>query len=152
MESFQRSLDYDRDLQDGVAAYQNGDFERYLAKVFDDAGRSSQAATKAKAQFLAAYNRLRAPRATPSATTSDHAPHGSSRRRAARPRPRRGLRARGSLADCHAAPAATAATDFEAERNAAAQPRGRRGRREADQNETATTRHREAADGEATGR
>jgi predicted Ser/Thr protein kinase len=62
VESFQRSLDYDRDLQDGVAAYQNGDFERYLAKVFDDAGRSSQAATKAKGQFLAAYNRLRASR------------------------------------------------------------------------------------------
>ena len=62
VESFQRSLDYDRDLQDGAAAYQNGDFERYLAKVFDDSGRSSQAATKAKAQFLAAYNRLRASR------------------------------------------------------------------------------------------
>jgi hypothetical protein len=62
VESFQRSLDYDRDLQDGVAAYKNGDFERYLAKVFDDAGRSSQAATKAKGQFLAAYNELRASR------------------------------------------------------------------------------------------
>jgi predicted Ser/Thr protein kinase len=62
VESFERSLDYDRDLQDGVAAYQNGDFERYLAKVFDDAGRSSEAATKAKGQFLAAYNRLRASR------------------------------------------------------------------------------------------
>jgi predicted Ser/Thr protein kinase len=62
VESFQRSLDYDRDLQDGVAAYQNGDFERYLAKVFYDAGRSSEAATKAKGQFLAAYNKLRASR------------------------------------------------------------------------------------------
>jgi predicted Ser/Thr protein kinase len=62
VESFERSLDYDRDLQDGVAAYQNGDFERYLAKVFDDAGRSSQAATKAKGQFLAAYNKVRASR------------------------------------------------------------------------------------------
>jgi predicted Ser/Thr protein kinase len=62
VESFERSLDYDRDLQDGVAAYQNGDFERYLAKVFDDAGRSSQAATKAKGQFLAAYNKLRSSR------------------------------------------------------------------------------------------
>jgi hypothetical protein len=62
VESFERSLDYDRDLKDGVAAYQNGDFERYLAKVFDDAGRSSQAATKAKGQFLAAYNKLRASR------------------------------------------------------------------------------------------
>jgi hypothetical protein len=62
VESFERSLDYDRDLQDGVAAYQNGDFERYLAKVFDDAGRSSEAATKAKGQFLAAYNKLRASR------------------------------------------------------------------------------------------
>jgi predicted Ser/Thr protein kinase len=62
IESFARSLDYDRDLQDGVAAYEQGDFERYLAKVFDDAGRSSQAATKAKGQFLAAYNALRASR------------------------------------------------------------------------------------------
>jgi predicted Ser/Thr protein kinase len=62
VESFERSLDYDRDLQDGVAAYQNGDFERYLAKVFDDAGRSSEAATKAKRQFLEAYNELRASR------------------------------------------------------------------------------------------
>jgi predicted Ser/Thr protein kinase len=62
VESFERSLDYDRDLQDGVAAYQNGDFERYLAKVFDDAGRSSEAATKAKRQFLDAYNKLRATR------------------------------------------------------------------------------------------
>jgi hypothetical protein len=62
VESFERSLDYDRDLKDGVAAFQNGDFERYLAKVFDDAGRSSQAATKAKGQFLAAYNKLRASR------------------------------------------------------------------------------------------
>jgi predicted Ser/Thr protein kinase len=62
VESFERSLDYDRDLQDGVAAYQNGDFERYLAKVFDDAGRSSEAATKAKRQFLNAYNKLRASR------------------------------------------------------------------------------------------
>ena len=62
IESFARSLDYDRDLQDGVAAYEKGDFERYLAKVFDDAGRSSDAATKAKGQFLAAYNELRASR------------------------------------------------------------------------------------------
>jgi hypothetical protein len=62
VESFERSLDYDRDLQDGVAAYQNGDFERYLAKVFDDAGRSSEAATKAKREFLTAYNKLRASR------------------------------------------------------------------------------------------
>ena len=62
IESFARSLDYDRDLQDGVAAYEKGDFERYLAKVFDDAGRSSEAATKAKGQFLAAYNELRASR------------------------------------------------------------------------------------------
>jgi predicted Ser/Thr protein kinase len=62
VESFERSLDYDRDLQDGVAAYQNGDFARYLTKVFDDAGRSSEAATKAKRQFLAAYNELRASR------------------------------------------------------------------------------------------
>jgi hypothetical protein len=62
IESFARSLDYDRDLQDGIAAYEKGDFERYLAKVFDDAGRSSQAATKAKGQFLAAYNELRASR------------------------------------------------------------------------------------------
>jgi predicted Ser/Thr protein kinase len=62
VESFERSLDYDRDLQDGVAAFQNGDFERYLAKVFDDAGRSSEAATKAKREFLAAYNKLRASR------------------------------------------------------------------------------------------
>ncbi|MGZ6644612.1 MAG: protein kinase domain-containing protein, partial [Solirubrobacteraceae bacterium] len=62
IESFARSLDYDRDLQDGVAAYEKGDFERYLAKVFDDAGRSSEAATNAKGQFLAAYNELRASR------------------------------------------------------------------------------------------
>ena len=65
IESFARSLDYDRDLQDGVAAYEKGDFERYLAKVFDDAGRSSDAATTAKGQFLAAYNELRASRGRP---------------------------------------------------------------------------------------
>jgi hypothetical protein len=32
VESFQRSLDYDRDLLDGAAAYQSGDFERYIAQ------------------------------------------------------------------------------------------------------------------------
>ena len=32
VESFERSLDYDRDLQDGAAAYQSGDFERYIAR------------------------------------------------------------------------------------------------------------------------
>jgi hypothetical protein len=62
VESFERSLDYDRDLQDGVTAYQNGDFERYLAKVFEDATRSSEAATRAKGQFLDVYNKLRASR------------------------------------------------------------------------------------------
>ena len=62
VESFQRSLDYDRDLQDGAAAYESGDFERYIAKVFDDALRSNDAATKAKRAFLDAYNKLRASR------------------------------------------------------------------------------------------
>ncbi|HEX5898636.1 MAG TPA: protein kinase [Solirubrobacteraceae bacterium] len=65
VESFQRSLDYDRDLQDGAAAYQSGDFERYIAKVFDDALRSNDAATKAKRAFLGAYNKLRASRGQP---------------------------------------------------------------------------------------
>ena len=65
VESFQRSLDYDRDLQDGAAAYQSGDFERYIAKVFDDALRSNDAATKAKRAFLGAYNELRASRGKP---------------------------------------------------------------------------------------
>jgi predicted Ser/Thr protein kinase len=65
VESFQRSLDYDRDLQDGAAAYQNGDFERYIAKVFDDALRSNDAATKAKRAFLGAYNKLRSSRGKP---------------------------------------------------------------------------------------
>jgi predicted Ser/Thr protein kinase len=65
VESFQRSLDYDRDLQDGAAAYQSGDFDRYIAKVFDDALRSNDAATKAKREFLAAYNKLRAGRGKP---------------------------------------------------------------------------------------
>ena len=65
VESFQRSLDYDRDLQDGAAAYQSGDFERYIAKVFDDALRSNDAATKAKRAFLGAYNKLRASRGKP---------------------------------------------------------------------------------------
>ena len=36
--------------------------EGTVVEVFDDAGRSSQAATKAKGQFLAAYNQLRASR------------------------------------------------------------------------------------------
>jgi predicted Ser/Thr protein kinase len=62
VESFQRSLDFDRDLQDGLAAYQNGDFDRYSAKVFDDAQRSNDAATTAKREFLDAYNKLRASR------------------------------------------------------------------------------------------
>jgi hypothetical protein len=65
VESFQRSLDYDRDLQDGAAAYQSGDFERYIAKVFDDALRSNDAATKAKRAFLGAYNKLRSSRGKP---------------------------------------------------------------------------------------
>ena len=65
VESFERSLDYDRDLQDGAAAYQSGDFERYIAKVFDDALRSNDAATQAKRAFLGAYNRLRASRGKP---------------------------------------------------------------------------------------
>ena len=62
VESFERSLDYDRDLQDGVAAYQSGDFERYIAKLFEDRQRSNDAATKAKRDFLDAYNKLRASR------------------------------------------------------------------------------------------
>jgi serine/threonine-protein kinase len=65
VESFQRSLDYDRDLQDGAAAYESGDFDRYIAKVFDDALRSNEAATKAKRAFLGAYNKLRASRGKP---------------------------------------------------------------------------------------
>ena len=65
VDSFERSLDYDRDLQDGAAAYQSGDFERYIAKVFDDALRSNDAATQAKRAFLGAYNRLRATRGRP---------------------------------------------------------------------------------------
>ena len=87
----QRSLDYDRDLQDGVAAYQSGDFERYIAKVFDDAGRSNQAATKAKRAVPGAYNELRASRG--SAPVGDdfyRAPPRSDRRRAARRRPAAG--------------------------------------------------------------
>jgi hypothetical protein len=62
VESFQRSLDFDRDLQDGLAAYEKGDFDRYITKVFDDAQRSNDAATKAKREFLDAYNKLRATR------------------------------------------------------------------------------------------
>jgi predicted Ser/Thr protein kinase len=62
VDSFARSLDYDRDLQDGVAAYQSGDFERYIAKLFEDRQRSNDAATKAKRDFLDAYNKLRASR------------------------------------------------------------------------------------------
>ena len=62
VESFARSLDYDRDLQDGVAAYQSGDFARYIAKLFEDRQRSNDAATKAKRDFLDAYNKLRASR------------------------------------------------------------------------------------------
>jgi hypothetical protein len=34
----------------------------YIAKVFDDALRSNDAATRAKRAFLSAYNRLRASR------------------------------------------------------------------------------------------
>ena len=47
------------------AAYQSGDFERYIAKVFDDALRSPAAATKAKRDFLGAYNKLRSSRGKP---------------------------------------------------------------------------------------
>jgi hypothetical protein len=65
VESFERSLDYDRDLRDGAAACQSGDFERYIAKVFDDALRSNDAATRAKRAVLGAYNRLRASRGRP---------------------------------------------------------------------------------------
>ena len=52
--------------QDALRAYQSGDFERYIAKVFDDAVRSATAATEAKRAFLGRpYNRLRASRGRP---------------------------------------------------------------------------------------
>jgi hypothetical protein len=65
VDSFQASLDYDRDLQDGIAAYESGDFGRYINKVFDDAKRSNDAATNAKRAFLGAYNQLRSSRGQP---------------------------------------------------------------------------------------
>jgi hypothetical protein len=49
----------------GAAAYRSGDFERYIAKVFDDALRSNAAATTAKRAFLGAYNKLRSSRGKP---------------------------------------------------------------------------------------
>jgi predicted Ser/Thr protein kinase len=62
VEAFRRSLDNDRDFQDGVAAYESGDFARFATKVYDDAFASNDAATTAKKAFLDAYNALRAKR------------------------------------------------------------------------------------------
>jgi predicted Ser/Thr protein kinase len=65
VEAFRRSLDNDRDFQDGIAAYASGDFTRFATKVYDDAFASNDAATAAKKQFLDAYNALRAKRGLP---------------------------------------------------------------------------------------
>jgi predicted Ser/Thr protein kinase len=62
VEAFRRSLDNDRDFQDGIAAYESGDFDRFATKVYDDAFASNDAATAAKKAFLDAYNALRAKR------------------------------------------------------------------------------------------
>jgi serine/threonine-protein kinase len=62
VEAFRRSLDNDRDFQDGIAAYDSGDFDRFATKVYDDAFASNDAATAAKKAFLDAYNALRAKR------------------------------------------------------------------------------------------
>jgi serine/threonine-protein kinase len=62
VEAFRRSLDNDRDFQDGIAAYASGDFNRFATKVYDDAFASNDAATAAKKAFLDAYNALRAKR------------------------------------------------------------------------------------------
>jgi predicted Ser/Thr protein kinase len=62
IEAFRRSLDNDRDFQDGIAAYASGDFNRFATKVYDDAFASNDAATAAKKAFLDAYNALRAKR------------------------------------------------------------------------------------------
>ena len=135
VESFERSLDYDRDLQDGAAAYQSGDFERYIAKVFDDALRSNEAATKAKRAVPGGLQQAARRRAAgrPSATTSDHAPPRSDRRRAARRRPGRGLLGATSAPTTQtAAPPATVDRRPAALRGRAqrpARPRGRRGQR-----------------------
>ena len=48
-----------------VPVYESGDFERYIAKVFDDALRSDDAATQAKRACLGAYNKLRPSRGRP---------------------------------------------------------------------------------------
>jgi hypothetical protein len=62
VEAFRRSLDNDRDFQDGIAAYASGDFNRFATKVYDDAFASNDAATAAKKAFLDAYNAVRAKR------------------------------------------------------------------------------------------
>ncbi len=65
VDAFQASLDYDHDLQDGIAAYDSGDFDRFISKVFDDAKRSNDAASNAKHAFLGTYNQLRSSRGQP---------------------------------------------------------------------------------------
>ena len=132
VESFQRSLDYDRDLQDGVAAYQNGRLRalpgqglrrrRALQRGGHEGegpvpGRLQPAARLARAH--ARRRRLLTMRRTAAIAAALLAA-----------RPRRGLRARGALADrTSAAPATTAApprATSEAERNASATSRAPR--------------------------
>jgi len=62
VEAFRRSLDNDRDFQDGIAAYESGDFDRFATKVYEDAFTSNDVATAAKRDFLTAYNALRSSR------------------------------------------------------------------------------------------
>ncbi len=61
-ESFRRSLDNDRDFQDGVTAYESGNFPRYLNEVYTQAFASSNQAQIAKKSFLDSYNKMRSAR------------------------------------------------------------------------------------------
>ena len=99
VESFQRSLDYDRDLQDGVGRLP----ERRLRALHRQGLRRRAALQRGghegqARQFLAAYNKLRASRGLHARRRRllTMRRRGSDRRRAARRRPGRRLRARRS--------------------------------------------------------
>jgi hypothetical protein len=61
-ESFRRSLDNDRDFQDGVTAYESGNFARSINEVYTQAFASSGQAQIAKKSFLDSYNMMRSAR------------------------------------------------------------------------------------------
>ncbi|MGI8632367.1 MAG: hypothetical protein ACR2NA_07455, partial [Solirubrobacterales bacterium] len=70
-ESFRASLENDRDFQDAIDAAEVSDVATFLQEAFNDTVVSSNAATEAKDQFVAAFNELRAEAGVSGQVTND---------------------------------------------------------------------------------